>query len=490
MKTRFAPSPTGFLHIGGFRTALFAYLHAKKNGGKFLLRIEDTDRERFVEGGLENILNSLYWAGIKPDEGVLIEDDKIIQKGENGPYIQSERLEIYSKHISMLLEKCGAYHCFCTKERLDELRMTQEKNKMPSGYDRHCFNLGQEEVEEKKKAGEKFVIRLKMPKDETIEIDDLVRGKVKFDTNLIDDQVLIKSDGFPTYHFAVVVDDHLMSITDVVRGEEWISSTPKHIALYKYFGWDIPNYAHLPLLVNEKKQKLSKRHGDVSVFDFKEKGYLPESLINFVAFLGWNPGGEREIFNLKELESEFDLNRVGKSASVFNIEKLDWITGQYIKKMKDEELSKLVLPFLNNAGLYEKTDATDPLLISLVKISKERMSKLSDIVELSGFVFAKDLKYDSDLLIWKKSDSVITKKNLESLYGFISDLDVKSWTEEKLEKEIVGWIEENNLSVGEVLWPMRVALSGQKNSPGPFEISIVLGKEKTLSRLRRAVSFL
>ncbi len=487
-KTRFAPSPTGFLHVGGFRTALFAYLHAKKNGGKFLLRIEDTDRERFVEGGLENILNSLYWAGIKPNEGVMLEKNKIVQKGKNGPYVQSERLEIYNKYISKLLEDGNAYHCFCTKERLDKLRELQEKEKKPTGYDRHCINLTPEEIEEKKKAGEKFVIRLKMPKNETIEIDDLVRGKVKFNTNLIDDQVLIKSDGFPTYHFAVVVDDHLMEITDVIRGEEWISSTPKHIALYKYFGWDVPNYAHLPLLVNEKKQKLSKRHGDVSVFDFKEKGYLPESLINFVAFLGWNPGTEQEIFSLKELEKEFDLNKVGKSSAVFNIDKLNWITGQYIKKIKDEDLVKLVLPFLNNAGLYQENKTNDSFLIALVKMCKERMTKLSDIVDLSSFIFANNLEYEPDLLIWKKSDAETTKKNLESLYNFINDFEIKDWQENKLEQAVIKWIEENKLSIGEVLWPMRVALSGQKNSPGPFEISAVLGKEKTLKRLRAAIS--
>jgi len=283
-----------------------------------------------------------------------------------------------------------------------------------------------EEIKKKEAAGEKSVIRLKVPKNEQIVIEDMVRGTVKFDTNLIDDQVLLKSDGFPTYHFAVVIDDHLMEITDIIRGEEWLPSTPKHVILYNYFGWKIPNYAHLSLLVNEKKQKLSKRHGDVSVFDFKEKGYLPESLLNFVALLGWNPGDEREIFSLKELEKEFDIKKVGKSASVFDINKLDWMTGQYIKKMSDATLAELILPFLNNSGLCNGISADNSLLMPLAKMCKERMSKLSDIVELSGFIFADFLDYDSDLLIWKKSDLKTTKDNLESLLEFLNEVDARS----------------------------------------------------------------
>jgi len=481
MKTRFAPSPTGFLHIGGFRTALFAYLHAKKNGGDFLLRIEDTDRERFVEGGLENILNSLYWAGIEPDEGVVLEGGKIAHKGKNGPYVQSERLDVYQENIQKLLADDKAYYCFCTKERLDKLREEQMANKQPSGYDGHCRELSADEAKERKETTDKFVIRLKVPKDETIIINDLVRGKVEFATGTIDDQVLIKSDGFPTYHFAVVVDDHLMGVTDVIRGEEWLPSTPKHIILYQYFDWDLPNYAHLPLLVNEKKQKLSKRHGDVSVYDFKEKGYLPEAITNFVAFLGWNPGDEREIFSLKELEKEFDLAKVGKSSAVFNIEKLDWMCGQYIKKMDDKELAEKVLPYLHNAGLAE--NITEKKLLALVKMSKDRMSKLSDIVELSSFVFADKLEYEPSLLVWKKSDEQATRKNLKALREFLETIDESDWIAEKLEEKVKKWIEENNYTVGEILWPMRVALSGQKNSPGPFELAEVLGKEGSLGRV-------
>ena len=300
IKTRFAPSPTGFLHVGGLRTALFAYLFAKKNNGDFLLRIEDTDRERFVEGGVENILNSLHWAGIKTDEGVLLEKTQIIESGNSGPYIQSKRLDIYKKYAEQLIKQGDAYYCFCSKDRLDELRKIQQLNKQATGYDGHCRNLSSEDIKKKLDAGESYVIRMKMPKDGFTEVDDMVRGKVKFSNSLVDDQVIVKADGFPTYHFAVVVDDNLMGVTHVIRGEEWLPSTPKHINLYEMLGFDLPKYAHLSLLINEKKQKLSKRHGDVSVEDFREAGYLSEALVNFIAFLGWNPGDDREIFSLKD----------------------------------------------------------------------------------------------------------------------------------------------------------------------------------------------
>jgi len=485
IKTRFAASPTGFLHIGGLRTALFSYLFAKKNGGKFIMRIEDTDRERLVEGGTENILRSLDWAGIAPDEGVILnKKGEVGEKGRNGPYIQSKRLSIYQKYINELLAGGHAYNCFCSKERLASLRMEQEKNKVATGYDGHCLGLSPEIVGESLRQGKKSVVRMKFPKDRTINFIDLIRGEVRFASKLIDDQVLLKSDGFPTYHFAVVVDDHLMGITHVIRGEEWLPSTPKHIVLYEMFGWRAPAFAHLPLLVNEKKQKLSKRHGDVAVEDFKEKGYLPEALVNFVAFLGWNPGGEQEIFSLKELKRKFDLKKVGKSAAVFNQEKLDWLCGQYIKKMPDKKLAKLVLPFLHKAGLAK--DIEENKLVALVTMSRDRMSKLSDIVELSGFIFATHLKYEPSLLVWKKSDSAATRNNLLALANFLEKIEEKYWAEKKLEKKIKGWIEENKYSVGEILWPLRVALSGQKNSPGPFAIAVVLGKEGSLERIGEA----
>src|SRR3989344_2637925 len=295
-KTRFAPSPTGYLHVGGLRTALYSYLFAKKNKGKFLLRIEDTDRERFVEGSVAGILNSLYWAGIAPDEGNVIgKNGKVGEVGKNGPYTQSERLPIYKEYADKLLADGNAYYCFCTSAHLEKLREEQQAKKLPSSYDGRCLSINPEAAKKRMLSGEKCVVRLKMPKSGETIFTDLIRGEVRFRNEFVDDQVLIKSDGYPTYHLAVVVDDHLMEITHIIRGEEWISSVPKHLQLYKYFGWDVPQMAHLPLLLNSDKSKLSKRQGDVAVGDYIQKGYLPEALINFVAFLGWNPGDDREL---------------------------------------------------------------------------------------------------------------------------------------------------------------------------------------------------
>jgi nondiscriminating glutamyl-tRNA synthetase len=490
VKTRFAASPTGFLHIGGLRTALFSYLFAKKNGGQFLVRIEDTDRERFVEGGVKNILYSLQWAGLNADEGLKLEADNknITHIGDNGPYIQSERLEIYKKHINNLLNGGNAYHCFCTKERLEDLRKKQEESKMPPGYDGHCSNLSKEEVEKKKNSGEEYVIRMRMPKEGVTEIDDLVRGKVKFENSIIDDQVILKSDGFPTYHFAVVVDDHLMGITHVIRGEEWLPSTPKHINLYKMFNWDLPQYAHLSLLVNEQKQKLSKRHGDVAVADFRSKGYLPEGIINFIALLGWNPGTEREFYSLKDLEKEFSIERVGKAAAVFNLEKLDWFNNYYIKEMDIDKLTELSIPYIINSGLAKESELNNGFLTKVLLLVKDRLNNLSDIADVADFLFAGRLEYEPALLVWKKSDTKDAKEKLKLLSNFLSDIESDNWTKEKLEEEILKWIKSNDFEIGNVLWPMRVALSGKKNSPGPFEIAEVLGKGKVLNRLSDAHS--
>jgi len=481
IRTRFAPSPTGFIHIGSLRTALFAYLFARKNNGKFLLRIEDTDQGRFVEGSLQNILDSFAWANISIDEGVLLENGEINQKGEMGPYIQSERLEIYQEYIKVLLEKNDAYYCFCSKERLDEMRKYQEENKIATGYDGHCRNLTKEEVSSKLDAGEKSVIRMKMPKEGITVIDDLIRGKVEFKNELIDDQVLIKADGFPTYHFAVVVDDHLMEISHVIRAEEWLPSTPKHVALYNMFGWEVPQFAHLSLLINEKKQKLSKRHGDVSVIDYVKKGYLPEAFVNFIAFLGWNPGDDREFFTLEELEKEFDFDKVGKAPAVFNIEKLNWYNKQYIMKMSKEELAKKCESFFQDKNV----DINKYNLTEVVGLEQGRANTMLEIVENTSFIFAMP-NYEAELLIWKKSDKEKTKANLQATKLFLENL-IEEWTRENLETSILSWIKEQGLGNGDVLWPMRVSLSGLQNSPGPLEIAAVLGKEETLTRIQQAV---
>jgi nondiscriminating glutamyl-tRNA synthetase len=495
IRTRFAPSPTGFLHVGGLRTALFAYLLAKKEGGQFILRIEDTDRARLAEGAIENFLHALSWANITVDEGVVLKDGKIEQIGDKGPYIQSERLDIYKKYITQLLDQGDAYYAFDTAEELADMREAQQAAKQPTIYNRdgmkNQLTLGEEETKKRMDAGEDHVIRLKMPREGETVFDDLVRGEVSIKNALIDDQVLIKSDGFPTYHLAVVVDDHEMEITHVIRGEEWISSTPKHIVLYDMFGWTIPTFAHLSLLVNEQKAKLSKRHGDVSVEDFREKGYLPEALINFIAFLGWNPGDEREIFTLGQLESEFAFDKVGKAAAVFNREKLDWYNQQYMRAMDISALTVMVAPHLVNHGQITNEQLADPGYVEwlelVVKMEQERASTLLDFSESVAFIFADALDYATELLTWKKADAADAKLKLEELQSFL-DERTGEWSTQSLEDEVIAWIKEKEYGVGNVLWPTRVSLSGKKNSPGPFEIMNVLGKEKTLERMTSAIN--
>ncbi len=491
MITRFPPSPTGYLHVGGLRTALYSYLLAKKTGGKFLLRIEDTDRERFVADGTINILKSLSWANLDIDEGVKLDtlsdpdQPAVFQEGENGPYIQSERLEIYKKYIQKLLDNGNAYYCFCTSERLQEVRNNKQKNNLPPGYDGHCRDLSKEETDTKIKAGEKHVIRMKMPKEGETAFDDLIRGNVTFKNEAVDDQVILKSDGYPTYHLASVIDDHLMGITHIVRGEEWISSTPKHVQLYKFFGWEIPLFAHLPLLLNSDKSKLSKRQGDVAVEDYRKKGYLPEALINFVAFLGWNPGNDREIFNLKELVEEFSLEKVGKAGAIFNLEKLIWYNKEYLKKLEGEDLVKTCLPWIEELNI-SKSKLNDKIwLEKLFNLEKVRINSLNELAGVLGFVFELP-DYTKDLLKWKKGTLEQSKENLISLKEFWSNIE--NWENKNIEEKTISWIKENNYGVGDVLWPARIALSGQENSPGPFEIADVLGLEETFKRIDTAVN--
>ncbi len=487
VRTRFAPSPTGFLHVGSLRTALYSYLPAKQAGGQFLLRIEDTDQKRFVEGGIENIIRSLKWAGIEVDEGVELDaDGKVVQVGNYGPYIQSQRLDIYKKYADQLLAAGQAYHCFCTPERLEDLRNYQQANKLPTGYDGHCRALNAEEVATKILAGETHVVRMKMPKEGETTFNDLVRGEVTFKNELIDDQVIVKTDGFPTYHLAVVVDDHLMEITHVIRGDEWLSSTPKHLQLYKYFGWEAPQMAHLPLLLNADKSKLSKRQGDVAVEDYVKKGYLPQAMVNFVAFLGWNPGGEQEMYSLPELVKEFKFERINKSGAVFNLEKLDWYNQQYLRTLTSDDLVAVCLPWLQKAGLVdENVDKT--WLAKALSLEKERIATLAELPEVMKFVFV-PLEYDGQILVWKKSTAEEVKNILPKLADFMNTIGVQDWNKESLQVVVGEWTVKNGFSNGAVLWPLRVSLSGQQNSPGPFEIAEVLGKEESLKRIKVAIS--
>ncbi|MFH1536649.1 MAG: glutamate--tRNA ligase [Patescibacteria group bacterium] len=471
--TRFAPSPTGNLHIGGARTALFSYLWAKKNKGKFILRIEDTDQDRLVDGAEDSILQGLEWLGIKWDDG---------------PYHQSERLDLYKKAVDKLLEQGNAYYCFCSQERLTKMRDAQVKNKQAPKYDKACLNLSKEDIEKKLENKEKYVIRLKVPEGETIKFYDEIRGDIEINTKDVDDQVLIKSDGFPTYHLAVVVDDNDMGVNYVIRGEEWLPSVPKHVLLYKYLGYDLPKFAHLSLFIKKEGGKLSKREGATSLLNYRDQGYLPEAVNNFMAFLGWNPKDTREKFSLKELEEEFDLKNVNKANPIFDTEKLDYINGVYLREMDLDKFVDICIPFMEKeikSDLMADRDYVKKVLM----LEQERVKKLDEIGEFTKYFFIDDveLKYDKDILIWKKDAPEKICNNLELLINKLKEIDESNWSREGLEKEIINWIKNNDLSNGEILFPMRAALSGEKNSPSPFEIADVLGKNRVINRLQIAI---
>lgn len=506
IRVRFPPSPTGFLHVGGLRTALFCYLFAKKNNGELLLRIEDTDKERYVPGSVEKIIESLNWAGIEYDEGLVLRNKisnkvsnnesknypGVFEVGEYGPYIQSERLEIYKKYAEELVEEGKAYYCFCEPERLKKVREEQKSKKMPPMYDRHCLgNLSHEEVNRKLKEKCPFVIRLKVPKEGEVKFNDLVRGEVSFKSELLDDQVLLKSDGYPTYHLANVVDDHLMRVSHVIRGEEWLSSTPKHVLIYQAFGWKKPEFAHLPLLLNTDRSKLSKRQGDVSVEEYKKKGYLPEALLNFTALLGWNPGkGEtQEIFTKKELIEKFDISHVHKAGAVFDIKRLNWINSEHIKKMNFDDFEKRAMPFLEKKDFFAKAEnkyKNKEYLGKFLALEQERIEILSEIGESGRFLF-EEPEYKKELLFWKEMSESDLKESLQKSKEVLQSIKEKNWERENLEKELLEVAGEKR---GDLLWPLRVALTGEEKSPSPFEIAWVLGKEESLERIKKATSLL
>ncbi len=481
VKTRMAPSPTGYLHVGSLRTALYSYLFAKKHKGTFLLRIEDTDRTRFVEGAMEGLLTIFNAVGLPYDEGPALEDGKVIDKGENGPYIQSQRTDIYREHAQKLLDSKHAYHCFCTKERLDEVRQRQQAAKLPTKYDRTCLKLSDEEVKQKLDAGEEHVLRLKIPEGETV-FEDAIRGTIKIPSTEIDDQVLMKSDGFPTYHLAVVVDDHLMKVTHIIRGEEWISSVPKHILLYEAFDFPRPVYAHLPLILNPDKSKLSKRQGDVAVEDYLKKGYLPEALINFVALLGFNPSGDQEIYTVDELISGFDLSKINKSGAVFDVTKLDWMNGQYIKVADNSRLAKM----LEGKGIEIENEK----LLKIIEVEKQRLNVVFDLVEKVA-MYQNDPTYEEGILVWKKSDAEDALAQLTALKELLTKAPDQTFeTIELIEGAVKEYISSSDLQNGNVLWPLRVALSGSKKSPSPFELLWIFGKEEALKRIQSAINTL
>lgn len=492
IRDRFAPSPTGNVHVGSLRTALYNYLFAKKNNGQFLLRLEDTDRTRYEEGAVENLLNALMVTGVVPDEGLFEEDGKIVQRGDCGPYIQSERLDIYKKYIDQLLENGQAYYCFCTKERLDEVREKQKAAGETPRYDGHCRNLPKEEVEARVAAGEPYVIRLKLPEDHVVAFDDAVRGRIEINTNDLDDQVLIKTDGFPTYHFAVVIDDHLMGITHVIRGEEWLPSTPKHVYLYECFGWEQPQYVHLSNILNDDHKKLSKRQGDVSVGDFLKKGYLPEALINFLALLGWSPENEQEIFSMEELIEAFDLSRINKSGAVFDRAKLDWMNAHYIKELPIEELTARMIPYLLNAGYITEADVEKrmPWLEKVGELMRERLNYFAQVPEETKMLFDRNFEItDSESLDILKEETVPVLFN--ALVEKITESDVVDTERAKaILKEIQKEHKAEKIKGKMLYMPTRIMLTGEMHGPDLTLIMDVLGKEELLLRLDRMRSMI
>ncbi len=472
IRTRFAPSPTGYMHIGNLRTALYEYLIAKSQGGKFILRIEDTDQERFVEGATEIIYHTLEMTGLKHDEGPDI-------GGEYGPYIQSERMGIYMDYAKELVEKGQAYYCFCTKERLDSLKASNEKGDAFAKYDRHCLGLSPEEVQKNLDSGLPFVIRQKMPTEGTTTFHDVVYGDITVENAELDDQILMKADGYPTYNFANVVDDHLMKITHVVRGSEYLSSTPKYNLLYEAFGWEAPIYVHLPAVMRDAHNKLSKRHGDKSFEDLVKEGYLVEAIVNYIALLGWSPSDNTEIFSLQELEKAFQMSGLSKSPSIFDIKKLTWLNSEYIKNMNPEAFYALAESRLKQAISKETLD-----LKKIAVLLQTRLETLNDIPRMVDF-FDTLPEYSTELYIHKKMKTTeeIALSSLKAVLPVLENLS--DWNETTLHDTLMALVQTLGIKNGQLLWPVRTALSGEPTSPGgAMELAAILGKEESLKRIK------
>ncbi len=474
-RVRFAPSPTGYLHVGGLRTALYNFLFAKNKGGKFVLRIEDTDRNRYVEGAVEKLISALDWVGLDYDEGPS-------KGGDYGPYFQSERLDIYKAHVEKLINENHAYYCFCSPERIQNLREEQQKQKLQAKYDKHCLNLSKEEVEEKLAGGVSHVVRLNVPSNQKVEVDDMIRGHVEFDSNVVDDQILLKSDGYPTYHLANVVDDHLMKITHVIRGEEWLSSTPKHILLYDFFGWEKPEFAHLPLLLNPDKSKLSKRQGDVAVEDYRDKGYLKEALLNFVALLGWNAGDDKEFYLLDELIDKFSIERVNKSGAVFNVEKLNWLNAEHLRQKSGSELLGMLKEELIKSP-YSDLQLTDEYLLHIISSMKERVSFVHEFIDQCPYFYKAPIEYDEAVL--KKRWKEDSPAHLKKLVAEFSKLNNPA--KEDFENVLRSTAEELEIGTGKLIHPVRLAVSGVGKGPGLFDLLFILGKDEVIKRINTAI---
>ena len=474
VRTRFAPSPTGYLHIGGLRTALYAWLYARKNNGQFILRIEDTDRNRLVDEASEIIYRTLRDTGLTYDEGPDV-------GGEFGPYIQSDRQEIYQKYAEELVERGAAYYCFCKKDRLEQMRNEAEQKGQVAKYDKHCLSLSKEEVRARIAAGEEYVIRQNIPTEGETVYEDMVYGRIAVPMADLEDNILLKSDGWPTYNLANVIDDHLMGITHVIRGIEYLSSTPKYNLLYDALGWERPKYIHLPPVMKDKNRKLSKRHGDASYEDFIAKGYLKEAILNYIALLGWSPAGEREIYSLEELAQVFDLSGISKSSAIFDVDKLTWMNGEYIRALSQEEFLERAKPYLD-AALKKEFDRA-----KIAKLIQPRLETLTQIEEKVSFLNEMP-DYSLELYTHKKMKTT-PENSLPILLEALEALEqVEEFTNDALYAALCALAEKLEVKNGRVLWPVRVAISGTAVTPGgATELAEILGRQETLSRMDASI---
>lgn len=477
IRTRFAPSPTGYLHIGGLRTALYAWLFAKKNGGVFILRIEDTDIQREVQGAKDIIYSTLSQTGLHYDEGP-------DAGGDFGPYIQSERAEIYKEYADKLIECGAAYRCFCTKERLAEERKKVESSGGTYTYDKHCLSLSAEQIKAKLDSGQPYVIRQNITKEGETTYSDAVFGDITVPNADLDDNVLLKTDGMPTYNLANVIDDHLMGITHVIRGVEYLSSTPKYNHLYRALGWDIPDYIHLPVVMKDKQRKLSKRHGDASFDDFIKKGYMKEAIINYIALLGWSPGSDQEIFSLEELTQAFCIEGLSKSPAIFDTDKLTWMNAQYIRALSKKDFLAKAMPYLTECGAHNFD------LDLIAQMIQPRLEIFTEIPEKLGFLTAMP-SFDKEMYFHKrmKTDAKKALPVLKEVRVLLQELD--DYSVESLKEALFGLIEKLGIKNGQLLWPLRVAITGTKVTPGgAIEAACLLGKAETLRRLDKSIDMI
>lgn len=480
IRVRYPPSPTGEPHVGNIRTAIFNWLFARHSNGSFIVRIEDTDQARLVPGATETLLDTLRWLGLDWDEGPDV-------GGEYGPYIQSQRLELYRETAERLIEQSNAYRCYCTPEELAEMRKEQQRLKHQPGYDRRCRDLDDIESKSKEASGVQPVVRFKMPLDSTSSADDLVRGTVSFENRLVDDFVLLKSDGFPTYHLANVIDDHHMEISHVMRGEEWLSSLPRHVQLYKALGWEEPKFAHLPIILAPDRSKLSKRHGATSLLEYRQSGYLPHAIVNFLTLMGWSLDGETEIFSAEELTASFSIERVGKAGAIFSTDKLDWMNGYYIRQLSHAELADLLLDYWRLNKPIELPELPDrDLLIRIVPLIQERLKTLADAAPRIPFFVNPDFDYEPVELIQSKMDTAGTKQALVASLEAIQGLDSADAT--TMERTLRPLAERLGIKVGQLLGTIRVATTGLVVSPPLFESMEILGKERVVRDIERAIA--